>query len=155
MSTTKQQERDAFIGVLSEAMKEYTTAGQGNIFEVADQFMKLARTLERINVRECNGYVETATCQRCGGNGEEPGAVEFEDAYCCSVCGGSGEVFPQQTKDKRAGVRTEARLKDLCRHYGFELNLGGDPRGYAVKLILPTGRYNTFGGKGEGYGVPT
>lgn len=30
----------------------------------------------------------------------------------------------------------------------------GDPRGYCLKLHTPSGRYNTWGGKEEGYGVP-
>ena len=128
MSTTKQQERDAFIGVLVENVPGAFTdlARYREVVQVADQFMKLARTLERINVRECN------------------------DDYADTDWGRN-----KRSRDIAASKRTEARLKDLCRHYGFGLNLGGDPRGYAVKLILPTGRYNTWGGKEEGYGVPT
>ncbi len=30
---------------------------------------------------------------------------------------------------------------------------GGDPRGYTLKIHLPTERYNTWGGKEEGWGV--
>jgi len=121
MTTTEQH---AFIGVLAEAIGTDVPDAFDQYREtvrVANQFMKLARTLERINVRECNGY----------------------------------HIEAQRLTDEQGRARTEARLKDLCRHYGFGLNLGGDPRGYAVKLILPTGRYNTFGGKEEGYGVPT
>lgn len=30
-----------------------------------------------------------------------------------------------------------------------------DPRGFAVKLLLPDGTYNSWGGREHGYGVPT
>ena len=32
---------------------------------------------------------------------------------------------------------------------------GGDPRGYCTKLRLKSGRYNTWGGAEDGWGVPT
>ena len=127
MTTTRQQKRDAFLGAIAEAIDPAKFPWE-EICGAADKFMKLARTLERINVRECNGY-------------SSPNPYFRADLA--------------EAKDRVARARTEARLKDLCRHYGFGLNLGGDPRGFAVKLILPTGRYNTWGGKEEGYGVPT
>jgi len=36
----------------------------------------------------------------------------------------------------------------------IEAHVGGDPRGYTIKLILPTRVYNTWGGEESGYGVP-
>lgn len=41
----------------------------------------------------------------------------------------------------------------LARRNQAEARLNGDPRGYVVKLILPSGRYNTMGGRESGYGV--
>lgn len=29
----------------------------------------------------------------------------------------------------------------------------GDPRGFCFKFLFPSGRYNTWGGKEEGYGI--
>ena len=58
--------------------------------------------------------------------------------------------------------RTEARalkaanaVATLASECGFTPRLGGDPRGYTLKLILPTGRYNTWGGVEDGWGVPS
>lgn len=34
------------------------------------------------------------------------------------------------------------------------IEIGGDPRGYVVKLKLPSGAYNTWGGEECGWGVP-
>lgn len=44
-------------------------------------------------------------------------------------------------------------VKDI--NGAMTVNLYGDPRGYTTKLHLPSGEYNTWGGKEEGYGVPT
>lgn len=37
---------------------------------------------------------------------------------------------------------------------GVVPDFGGDPRGYTVKLLLPDGSYNTWGGFECGWGVP-
>ena len=43
----------------------------------------------------------------------------------------------------------------ICKKYGVELRaeIGGDPRGYCLKLHLPDGAYNTWGGRESGYGI--
>lgn len=57
-------------------------------------------------------------------------------------------------------ARQERRQKSLCEHasavasrYDATVDCGGDPRGYVLKIILPTGRYNTWGGKESGWGI--
>lgn len=43
----------------------------------------------------------------------------------------------------------------MAESLGVTLELGGDPRGYTVKLMTPkSGRYNTWGGAECGWGVP-
>lgn len=60
-----------------------------------------------------------------------------------------------QAEDDRA-EKAAARLAELCAPHGIKVKTCGDPRGYVVKLLLPrTERYNTWGGKEEGWGVPT
>lgn len=52
--------------------------------------------------------------------------------------------------------RVESGIKEQSRDFpGFKYKIGGDPRGYTLKIILPTEQYNTLGGKEEGWGVPT
>lgn len=48
----------------------------------------------------------------------------------------------------------EDSIREVCRKIGCEVKFGGDPRGYTVKVMLPSGRYNTWGGAEDGWGVP-
>lgn len=48
----------------------------------------------------------------------------------------------------------EARITSVCERIGCKVKFGGDPRGYTVKIFLPSGRYNTWGGAEDGWGVP-
>lgn len=57
----------------------------------------------------------------------------------------------EDKRDDAATARVLARAKAL----GLEADVDGDPRGYVVKLHLPGGSFNTWGGKESGYGVPT
>lgn len=59
----------------------------------------------------------------------------------------------------RMDERLEERIKALvsadplaCAIKG--VILGGDPRGYTVKVLLRNGKYNTWGGAEDGWGVP-
>lgn len=57
-------------------------------------------------------------------------------------------------------TRCAARLTLIAQRLGVGLKLGGDPRGYTVKVLFPKdaqGRrpYNTWGGEEDGWGVPT
>lgn len=49
--------------------------------------------------------------------------------------------------------RLERRIATLAGCHDAKATFSGDPRGYVVKLILPSGRYNTWGGKESGYGI--
>ena len=46
----------------------------------------------------------------------------------------------------------EKRIRELCAKYGITVQFSGDPRGYTVKIKLPSGASNHWGG--ETYGVP-
>ena len=67
-----------------------------------------------------------------------------------AVCNGTSTP----TSERRALNAANAALK-LGELAGVTPRLGGDPRGHCLKLVLPTGRYNTMGGAEEGWGVPT
>jgi hypothetical protein len=54
-----------------------------------------------------------------------------------------------------AWERIQAKIGELCKEIGCKVKCGGDPRGYTVKVFLPSGRYNTWGGAEEGWGVPS
>lgn len=57
--------------------------------------------------------------------------------------------------EKAKDARNDALIKAWAQRYGLKVHLNGDPRGYTVKVVLPSGRYNTMGGKEDGWGVPT
>lgn len=55
-------------------------------------------------------------------------------------------------EDQRDYLR--AKLAKIERRHGVILaaTVSGDPRGYCLKVIMPQGDYNTWGGKEDGYG---
>lgn len=56
------------------------------------------------------------------------------------------------TQEKRV-TTLEARVKEICDGWNIKVKFNGDPRGYVVKLLLPDESYNSWGGKGEGWGL--
>lgn len=74
---------------------------------------------------------------------------------CVNECNRS--LSPAEVEQLR---RLRVRLTTLCALLGIGFKVGGDPRGYTIKLLFPKDRsgrrpYNTWGGEDEGYGVPT
>jgi hypothetical protein len=61
------------------------------------------------------------------------------------------ETSPQE--DARARQAADRILTLLAVYPGVGVMFGGDPRGYCVKLTLPSKRYNNWGG--ETWGIPT
>lgn len=55
-------------------------------------------------------------------------------------------------EDKRDAKLVDC-LMNQARAWGLKCKLGGDPRGFTVKLFFPGGEYNSWGGKEEGWGV--
>lgn len=51
-------------------------------------------------------------------------------------------------------AKCEDEIWRVCCRIGCKVKFGGDPRGYTVKVFLPSGRYNTWGGAEDGWGVP-
>lgn len=64
--------------------------------------------------------------------------------YAVDECN-RGELTPRQAKREKRLIQV---LRDF---YGDALDVNGDPRGYVVKIKLPSGRYNNWGG--EAWGV--
>lgn len=77
-------------------------------------------------------------------------------------CGGDGSgsgPYGEPTERQlaawdRAEAAAEARIVERVKPHGIEANFQGDPRGAVVKLRLPSGRHNDFGGEGF-FCVPT
>lgn len=56
---------------------------------------------------------------------------------------------------ERETERIRKRITEITTSLGLSARFGGDPRGYTVKIAFPSGAYNTWGGREEGWGVPT
>ena len=57
--------------------------------------------------------------------------------------------------DERQVEQARARIDEACKPWGIVAAYSRDPRGAVVKLLLPSGRYNSWGGAEEGFCVPT
>ena len=51
-------------------------------------------------------------------------------------------------------LRARQRIEAACKPWGIKPNFQGDPRGCCVKLLLPSGKSNSWGGAEDGYCVP-
>ncbi len=129
MATSK--ERDDFIAVLVRALPDLAPH---QVTTAARLLLRHAKTHGNIAEAECNGPGDWV--HRLDG---KAASAEYErhQAWC----------------DKRT-EQIERRITEICQSIGVRPNFGGDPRGYTVKLHLPTGAYNTMGGAEDGYGVP-
>lgn len=79
----------------------------------------------------------------------------IQEAWC------SIEMDEAQTKAmERREMLLEKRIAELVaalptvQGQPITVKFGGDPRGYTVKLIMASGKSNTWGGAEDGYGVP-
>lgn len=71
------------------------------------------------------------------------------------ACNGQGRYawMWDETDDAakdRADARALAKASEIAARYGATVTIGGDPRGYVLRLNLASGRKN---GWGEGWGV--
>lgn len=57
-------------------------------------------------------------------------------------------------REEKRLENTRKKITDISAACNCEARCGGDPRGYTVKLVMPHGAYNTWGGEEEGYGIP-
>jgi hypothetical protein len=56
-------------------------------------------------------------------------------------------------KQEREKATSRKLIAKELKPYGITCNFSGDPRGYVVKCRLPSGKYNTWGGKESGWGI--
>ena len=77
------------------------------------------------------------------------GGTQYRHCLCDAPNGGH-ESIPRIAIQ---AARIERRLDILAQTHGARATFDGDPRGYVVKLHLPSGKSNTWGGKESGYGI--
>jgi len=111
---------------------EYPERSREDCIKAAGKLLRLAATHGRLAVDECNGPAWT------------PARTADESLWRWTW----DTWLARRTRD------TEQKITRLCAEWGLPVLLGGDPRGYTVKVKFSSGLYNTLGGKSEGYGVP-
>ena len=116
----------------------------------ARRLMELATILERVALTECNGLEAQSRTGR-----HEPCAEYCNGADACDR-GDGAEPCKVHKREAAARAEVETICARVTRPDGkqFRPRFHGDPRGYVLKIMLPSGRYNTWGGAESGYGVP-
>ncbi|MDO8705371.1 MAG: hypothetical protein Q7J84_10540 [Sulfuricaulis sp.] len=138
MATAK--EREEFIGLM---VAEYCPRhSMHSVVTAARALLRHARMHGRLAVEQCNGFgdYEQALVRAFNTTYRDPRVKQH-------IADAEARLFKNQE-------RAEKRIREICAGIGAEVHLGGDPRGYTVKVKLPSGAYNTWGGSQEGYGVP-
>jgi hypothetical protein len=62
---------------------------------------------------------------------------------------------PWTMSDETKETKLRERATAIIESWGFKALFTGDPRGYTLRILFPDGKYNTWGGVEDGYGVPT
>jgi hypothetical protein len=98
---------------------------QNEVSNDCDLLHRYEVTLQRINENECNGWPREVV-ERKGGN-----------MFRYSV---TDEAW--QARDQQRETRTIKKVNELAAKYGITARINGDPRGGAIRLVLPDGRSN-------------
>jgi hypothetical protein len=129
MTKREADARTEFGRIMTEESGGYVNAAR-----VADLLCRHGKTYARIQEANCNGV----------------GTYYGED---------QARFAKRQERFERELERRESKLEDLIRRKcqelgeGFVPVFGGDPRGNTIKIKVPSGRTNDWGG--EGISVPT
>lgn len=92
-----------------------------SIPRIVRRLTSIARSLSKINERQCNGYV------------------------LAKGCGGWDEAAEKRDLANESALQTTA--KALLDVYGLTVEFNGDPRGSAIRIKTPkTRRYNSLSG---------
>lgn len=130
MATSK--EREEFIAAI---VREFPDKPIDFVTHRARLLLRHAKTHGRLAEESCNGH-----------------PAQSSPTMDAKTVGRLQEKW--DARIERQEKQIERRMAEIAAELGVPIRFGGDPRGYTVKLTLPSGRYNSFGGREEGYGVP-
>ena len=130
MATSK--ERDRFIIELTKAL---SATPADKVEHAARLILRHAKTHGRLAEESCNGH-----------------PAQGSPTMPTDQLNRLQERWDARIEKQEAQI--ERRIKEICEPLGIVPDFGGDPRGYTVRLHLPTGAYNTWGGRESGFGVP-
>jgi hypothetical protein len=133
MTNQDREDRQRFIDIIRVESEpsglDYTTRTKH-----AEKLLRLAKTHGKLQEFQCNGVG--------------------------TVYGESNESFGKRQDKFEKWVEkrekdTERRISEIASALGLPVTFSGDPRGYTVRFMLPSKRFNSWGGEESGYGVPT
>lgn len=130
---TSKKDREEFVAIL---VRECPQVDPLRVARAAGRIMRHSATIGRLVEESCNGHPAqgspTIPIERLN---------KLQDAWDARI--------------ERQDAAAQKHIIAACSELGLVPDFGGDPRGYTVKIKLPSGRYNTMGGKEDGWGVPT
>lgn len=94
-------------------------------------------------LQEC--YPETATIERLNRLWR---IAKWLKDYGVNEC--NREVSEKETE---RNTKSEQEAIAIAKEIGVPMSLMSDPRGYSLKFHLPTDRWNSMGGREEGWGI--
>ena len=141
-----QKARDEFIGQLVEEVQAKDGTNNEGV-DLARAILRNASTIQRCEEAVCSS--EAADRDRVPCPAIKSGSEE--DCACDQYQGKHGDTPRVQVQILKA----QQRISAACEPWSIKPNYQGDPRGCCVKLILPSGRWNSWGGKEDGFCVPT
>lgn len=133
------KEREEFI---SRFREEFPDRSREECLHAARLLLRHSKTHGRLAVESCNGHPLQGISPPIGCDMKEYNAriSKAQDRWDARI----------EKKEKQI----EARMMEICKPFNLPVTFGGDPRGYTVKVKFPSGRYNTWGGSEDGWGVP-
>jgi hypothetical protein len=123
-----------------------TMAKEGMDGDTARSILRLANIIQRCAMLECSSEAANADRVDCPNKDK---AMTFCGA-CDAHANNSADI--QHLSVTRISVKcskAEDRIRALCKPLkGFEAIFSGDPRGACVKIRVPSGRSDSWGGEG-------
>ena len=152
MATEK--ERQEFIAQFTQALAGkpgphgWEVHRIGDCIHAARALLRHARTHGNLAVQYRNGPQHL--------NGPSPYNWQIQPEQHREWINGNRRAWEAwEARRERKEQACERRIKEICAGFSLPVTLGGDPRGYTVKVKFPSGAYNTWGGSSEGYGIPS
>jgi hypothetical protein len=146
-----QKDRDEFIGVMIEEMEAIGRTlppedRKGDGVGLARLILRNASTIQSCETQVCSSEAADRDRVPC------PAIKSGDNADCaCDRYQGNHCDTPRV---QVSSLRARQRIEAACKPWGIKPNFSGDPRGCCVNLILPSGRYNSWGGAEDGFCVP-
>lgn len=136
MSLTKRQiyEYQRIEHKFLDLFYDYPKVTGTEIRELLNRLHRYERALSRINENECNGHPRLK--------------IEFRDGKMHEY---NVEDLNWAARDARKEKRTQEKVRALLKPYGIEARFNGDPRGGAIRMLLPDQTSNNW--DGETWGI--